>query len=80
MTGQEPGKEHHYGRDAAVAGGAGALGAGAVAEHEKNKHEHNKLHKDPPPGYMGDKMAGQRTGGQHMGTDGPIGDANQQYE
>lgn len=80
MTGQEPGKEHHYGRDAAVAGGAGALGTGAVVEHEKNKHEHNKLHKDPPPGYMEDKMAGQSTGGQRIGTDGPIGDANKQYE
>ena len=35
---EEP-KEHHYGRDAAVAGGAGAVGAGAAYEYEKHEAE-----------------------------------------
>ncbi|KAL9089762.1 MAG: hypothetical protein Q9165_005556 [Trypethelium subeluteriae] len=36
---EEP-KQHHYGRDAAVAGGAGAVGAGAA--HEYQQHEAEK--------------------------------------
>jgi hypothetical protein len=30
--------QHHYGRDAAVTGGAGALGAGAYDQHERGSH------------------------------------------
>lgn len=58
-------EDHHYGRDAAVAGGAGAAGVGAY-ELEKNRHgenaapaaqeqaaaghhDHNKLHKKNDP-------------------------------
>lgn len=35
-------KDHHYGRDAALAGGAGALGAGAV--HHHNQHQGTGQH------------------------------------
>ena len=35
---EEP-KEHHYGRDAAVAGGTGAVGAGAAYEHQQHEAE-----------------------------------------
>ncbi|KAL9062926.1 MAG: hypothetical protein Q9157_008534, partial [Trypethelium eluteriae] len=40
---EEP-KQHHYGRDAAVAGGAGAVGAGAA--HEYKQHEAEKQAKE----------------------------------
>lgn len=57
-------EQHHYGRDAAIAGGAGAVGLGAYEaskDHDKDaaaasaqqaepiKHEHNKLHKKNDP-------------------------------
>ncbi|KAK5138509.1 hypothetical protein LTR08_000096 [Meristemomyces frigidus] len=61
----EPVKEHHYGRDAAVAGGAGTVGFGAyeatkdrsdenaapLAQEQAatSHHEHNKLHKKNDP-------------------------------
>jgi hypothetical protein len=57
----------HHEEEAAI--GAGAVGTGVAA------HEHKKLHKDPPKSHqpLGDSTT---TGGQHMGTDGPIGDPN----
>jgi hypothetical protein len=56
----------HRKEEAAV--GAGAVGTGVAT------HEHNKLHKDPPKQYQ--QHGASTTGGQHMGTDGPIGDPN----
>lgn len=40
LSRQQPGQQHHYGRDAALAGGAGTLGAGSL-EAERN-HHHNR--------------------------------------
>ena len=54
--------EHHYGRDAAL--GGGALGAGGLAAHEL----HDKR-TDPTSTYGGGKR-------EHIGVDGPIGDPN----
>jgi hypothetical protein len=54
----------HHKEEAAL--GAGAAGAGVAA------HERNKLHKDPPRGYH----SNLNDDGQHMGTDGQIGDAH----
>ncbi|CAK4026721.1 Hypothetical predicted protein [Lecanosticta acicola] len=44
-TEQDP-KDHHYGRDAALAGGAGAgvLGAGAAAHHHQGTGQHGAEH------------------------------------
>jgi hypothetical protein len=57
----------HHEEEAAV--GAGAVGAGVAT------HEHNKLHKDPPKGHQ--QARDNTTGtGQHIGTDGQIGDVN----
>ena len=36
---EEPPQQHHYGRDAAVAGGAGAVGAGAAYEYQQHEAE-----------------------------------------
>jgi hypothetical protein len=60
-------KESKHHKEEAV--GASAAGTGAAA------HEHNKLHKDPPKGYYSPSDS-TTTGGQHMGTDGQIGDVN----
>ncbi|KAI9690312.1 MAG: hypothetical protein M1822_009273 [Bathelium mastoideum] len=39
QTREEEPKQHHYGRDAAVAGGAGAAGAGAAYEYKQHEEE-----------------------------------------
>ncbi|GAB7348838.1 hypothetical protein MBLNU459_g7547t1 [Dothideomycetes sp. NU459] len=49
LTGNEQPREHHLGRDAALAGGAGAAGLGA---HEAGKH-HHQHHEAPLSGSGG---------------------------
>lgn len=48
---------HHGAETAAGVGTAAAVGAGV--EHEKDKHERNRLHKDPPAGYLDSKKYGE---------------------
>ncbi|KAF2622456.1 hypothetical protein BU25DRAFT_209006 [Macroventuria anomochaeta] len=69
--------EHHYGHDAAVAGGVGA-GASGLVEHERDdKFGHgsgykgkNLLHKDPPAGHPANEALHTNN---RVGVDGPIG-------
>lgn len=68
-------QQHHYGRDAAVAGGLGTAGVGA---YEAEKHHHNHQNQQdasnlnkPLPGMQGgqgqDPYAGSGSGGMGMG-------------
>jgi len=69
-TTEQEDAHHHKGEYAAA--GAATAGAGAAAyQHEHNKEGRNKLHKDPPPGYM--PQEGLADNGRHIGTDGEIG-------
>ncbi|KAJ4331635.1 hypothetical protein N0V95_009847 [Ascochyta clinopodiicola] len=73
-------EDHHYGRDAAVAGGVGA-GAAGLAEHEReDQFGHgsgykgkNLLHKDPPVGHPAREALEGGHANDRFGTDGPIG-------
>jgi len=75
-------EQPHYGRDAAIAGGAGAAGLGAyeaskdhgastapTQQVEPAKHEHNKLHKRNDPRGHHDDPRGHPVYGVSAGTD-----------
>ncbi|KZM24692.1 uncharacterized protein EKO05_0007096 [Ascochyta rabiei] len=73
-------EDHHYGRDATVAGGVGA-GAAGLAEHEReDQFGHgsgykgkNLLHKDPPVGHPAREALEAGHANDRVGTDGLIG-------
>lgn len=72
--------DHHYGRDAAVAGGVGA-GAAGLAEHERDDQfghgsgykGKNLLHKEPPVGHPAREALEREHANDRIGTDGPFG-------
>ena len=74
--------EHHYGRNAAIAGGVGAGTAGLVEHERDDQFGHgtgykgrNLLHKDPPPGHPAREALeiGNLHANNRIGVDGPIG-------
>jgi hypothetical protein len=71
-------EDHHYGRDAAVAGGVGAGAAGLAHESDQFGHGSgykgkNLLHKDPPPGHPAREALEGGHANDRVGVDGPIG-------
>lgn len=66
----KPEDSHHH-KGEYVAAGAATAGVGAAAyEHEHDKEGRNRLHKDPPVGYM--SQEGLADNGRHFSADGEI--------
>ncbi|KAH6644483.1 hypothetical protein C7974DRAFT_21759 [Boeremia exigua] len=74
--------DHHYGRDAAI--GGGALGAGGLAAHELHDKRTDPTSSSvghPGTGLAGTQQSPEQHGfisgkREHIGVDGPIGDPN----
>lgn len=65
----DPEGQHHYGRDAALAGGAGAAGTGAY-EESKHRGHHGTNSRDSPQQSYGN--TGDREGRHHHGRDAAL--------